>query len=152
MATFSAVTRQHVLQAIAEHDSRGPDDFLGVYGFTPSTSTFEHEGRTYDAPAVVGVAHRYATGRLATADEVTTGTDAILALLVRRGFDVPQLAAAPAAAPAARTRAPRAAKPATARPAAARRTPAPAVPERVAPVCPTCSMTLPATGVCDYCS
>ena len=33
VATFSSVTRQHILQAIAEHDTRGSEHFLGVYGF-----------------------------------------------------------------------------------------------------------------------
>ena len=35
MATFSSVSRQNVLQAIAEYDSRGDTGFLDVYGFEP---------------------------------------------------------------------------------------------------------------------
>ena len=99
MATFSSVSRQHVLQAIQEHDDRGADAFLGVYGFeaTPG-ETFSHEGRTYDARAVLAVAHRYATGRAATPEELRstpTGT-----LLARRGFEV----AGPAARATSATR------------------------------------------------
>lgn len=146
MATFSAVTRQHILQAIGEHDSRGRDDFLGVYGFTPDAGyALLHEGRTYEPRAIVGVAHRYATGRLAIADEVAV--DAASAVLRKRGFDVsePVVATrAPAARPARATRTATPRKTAT-------RTTTTAAPERVAPICPTCSMTLPATGVCDYC-
>ncbi len=151
MATFSAVTAQHILQAIAEHDSRGRDDFLGVYGFAPSGGVpLVHEGRTYDVTAVVGVAHRYATGRLATADEVGNLPGGAGALLRRRGFDVPEPEPAAPAPRASRASSPRTAAPRRA--AAPRKTPAAAAPERVEAICPTCSMTLPATGVCDYCS
>ena len=145
MATFSGVTRQHVLQAIAEYDSRGEESFLGVYGFGPSADTLEHEGRTYDAQALVGVAHRYATGRLATSDEVASSRSEAAALLRRRGFEVsgPVPVVAPRAAAAPRTR--------TA--AAPRKTPTSraAAPERVEAICPTCFTTLPATGICDNC-
>jgi hypothetical protein len=137
VATFSAVTRQHILQAIAEHDSRGADDFLGVYGFTPGSYPLVHEGRRYDSVAILGVAHRYATGRLASADEVGT---VATALLRKRGFEVDEPMSARRPAPAS---APRRA-PATRR--------APVTPERVDPVCPTCATVLPGTGICDYCS
>jgi hypothetical protein len=147
VATLSAVTRQHILQAMAEHDTRGAQDFLGVYGYTRTVSTFEHEGRTYPSVAIVGVAHRFATGRLASADEFHGGDAAVEALLRRRGFDLPAPAGAPAAAPAraraaAAPRAARATAPAKAR--AVQR-------EEVVRLCPTCSMALPATGICDYC-
>lgn len=149
MATFSAVTRQHILQAIAEYDERGADGFRGVYGFEPATGyPLLHEGRTYDSRAVLGVAHRYATGRLATADEFGDGMASAAALLRRRGFEVTEPAAPARAASTARaTRAPRAPKAASGT-ASTRRT---AAPEREAAICPTCSMALPATGVCDYC-
>ena len=39
MATFSSVSRQNVLQAIAEYDSRGDTGFLDVYGFEPFPAT-----------------------------------------------------------------------------------------------------------------
>ncbi|GHG50528.1 hypothetical protein GCM10011331_13250 [Flavimobilis marinus] len=140
MATFSSVTRQHILQAIAEYDDRGVESFLGVYGFTPSRGdTLVHEGKTYDSRAILGVAHRYATGRVATAEEFGGGKFGVADLLRKRGFEIAELvrtggAATPAKAP---------------RKAAAPRKPA--VPERVAPICPTCFMTLPGTGVCDNC-
>jgi hypothetical protein len=147
VATFSAVTRQHLLQAMAEHDTRGAEDFLGVYGYTgTSGSTFEHEGTRYPSLAVVGVAHRFATGRLPSADEFHGGDQAVEALLRRRGFELPEPTGS-RAAPAIRTRA--------AAPARARAT-TPAKPravqrEEVITLCPTCSMALPATGRCDYC-
>ena len=107
-----------------------------------------HEGRSYDSTAILGVAHRYATGRLATSDEVGGDPAGAALLLRKRGFVVTgpvavERVAGPSGPRARTTRSPaRAAAPAR-RPAAA--------PERVAPICPTCSMTLPATGVCDDC-
>lgn len=148
MATFSAVTRQHLLQAIAEHDARGTDDFLGVYGYAQASgSTFEHEGHRYPSLAVVGVAHRYATGRLPSVDEFHGGDAAVEALLRRRGFDLPEPVSTRAtAAPRTRTASPaRTRSAAPAKPRAVQR-------EEVITLCPTCSMALPATGVCDYCA
>lgn len=139
--------RQHVLQALAEYDSRGGDEFLAVYGFAPSPEyTLSHEGRTYDATAVLGVAHRFATGRLATPDEFRSGMQGAVAILRKRGFEVSEPAAAVRAAGVRAPRTPRtpAARTTTTRSTAAR---------EVAPaICPTCSMTLPATGICDTCS
>ncbi|ARK05088.1 hypothetical protein ACPCUX_03055 [Cellulosimicrobium sp. AB352] len=147
MATFSAVTRQHILQALADWDDRGRDAFLGVYGFTASPGTpLVHEDRVYDAQAILGVAHRYATGRVATAEEFRSSPVGVADLLRKRGFDVP--GAAPAA-PAPARRATAKAAPATRTP---RRTTArSAEPEKPPAVCPTCFTVLPATGICDEC-
>lgn len=147
MATFSSVSRQHLLQAIAEYDARGGEDFLQVYGFGPSRDyTLLHEGRTYDLRAVLGVAHRFATGRLATSAEFDGGAPGAVAILRKRGFEVTEPASM-STAQAAPTRAPRA--PRAARTPVARPTPVREAPPKI---CPTCSMTLPATGVCDYCA
>ena len=74
MATFTSVTRQNILQAIAEYDSRGADDFLGVYGYVASVGyELVHEGRSYDPKAILGVAHRYATGFLVPSHEFSGG-------------------------------------------------------------------------------
>lgn len=142
VATFSSVTRQHILQAIAEHDSRGSENFLGVYGFEASGGpTIVHEGTSYDCAAVIGVAHRYATGRTALAEEFDDGA---IKVVRNRGFDVvePGAARAPRRAPAPK-------RTAAAKPASTRR---PAEPERPTAMCPTCFMTLPATGICDNCA
>jgi len=151
VATFSSVTRQHVLQALAEYDARGSEEFLEVYGFEPSREhTLVHEGRSYDVKAVLGVAHRFATGRLATSDEVDSGLPGAVAILRRRGFEV--------SAPAARMMPAQASRPArTTTPRVPRATGTPtrrstAVREAPVAICPTCSMTLPATGICDDCS
>ncbi len=154
MATFSSVTQQHILQAIAEYDARGGQQFLDVYGFAPSDDhPLLHEGRSYDSRAVLGVAHRFATGRIATPEEVQSGFDSAVTILRRRGFTVREPSSAPRRTPAVTrtTRTPRATTP---RAPATSRTPTPAVrsAERTPAICPTCSMALPATGVCDNCS
>ncbi|MCB7137468.1 hypothetical protein [Cellulosimicrobium marinum] len=151
MATFSAVTRQHILSAIAEYDDRGAENFLGVYGFTRSVrEVLEHEGREYDAKAVLGVAHRHATGRVATADELAGGKVDAVTILRKRGFEASgPITAAPA--PAAATRRAAASSAARSTPRTRTTTRRAQEPERPAPVCPSCFMTLPATGVCDSC-
>ncbi len=150
VATFSAVTRQHVLQAIAEYDDRGAEAFLGVYGYERTApDSFEHEGRSYDSRAVLGVAHRYATGRVASPAETQGGRLDPALILRKHGFEVAGGAPVPATrrAPTTRTAAPRTA----AAPRATTSTRRATEDERPAPVCPTCFMTLPATGVCDTC-
>jgi hypothetical protein len=148
VATFSAVTRQHVLQAIAEYDSRDREDFLGVYGYEPSTDyTIQHNGRDYDSQAILGVAHRYATGRLAAAHEFSNGPSGMSAILRKRGFEVTEPTPPSRPAPAAPVRAAR-----TTTPRTRTTTTRPAVADRPVALCPTCSMVLPGTGVCDYCS
>lgn len=150
MATFSSVTKQHVLTALAEHDERGAEAFCALYGFTPSAdSTIVHEGRRYDTRAVLAVAHRHATGRLATPEEFRSSLQAAVGVLQRRGFEV----TGPTAARAATARAPRAASPRAPRAASSRPTARRSTTREDTPsICPTCSMALPATGVCDMCS
>ena len=144
MATFSSVTRLHVLQALAEYDARGMDEFLEVYGFTPSRDhTLLHEGRSYDARAILGVAHRFATGRLATSDEVSSGMQGAVAILRKRGFEVSEPASVSRAMPVRASRAARTPRTPAVRSVASREAPI--------AICPTCSMTLPATGICDEC-
>lgn len=147
VATFSAVTRQHILKALAEYDDRGKDAFLGVYGFQASPGgTLVHEDKAYDAKAVLGVAHRYATGRVAMAEELEGGKVDPVAILRKHGFEVAGAPKASAAAPKRAVRTPRAAAPK----AAPTRRPAPE--DRPLAICPTCFTALPATGVCDECA
>ncbi|WP_050758195.1 hypothetical protein [Xylanimonas cellulosilytica] len=150
MATLSAVTRPHLLTAIAEYDDRGKEAFIGVYGLQPSTTEeLVHEGRSYDAAVVVGVAHRYATGRVATSDELGKQADGVAALLRKHGFEVtpPQ----GAARTPARVTKPRATAPRTPR-ATTPRVSRSSADERPPVICPTCFTQLPATGTCDNCA
>ncbi|WP_233275950.1 hypothetical protein [Isoptericola variabilis] len=142
------MTRQHILRAIEEYDDRGRDAFLGVYGFTPAPgATLTHEGRTYDARAILGVAHRYATGRVATSEEFHDGAAGAAALLRKRGFHAS--GSEPAGATSSRTTT---ARRTSQRSASPRSAPRRAAAEEEPPaVCPTCFMALPATGVCDTC-
>lgn len=141
MATFSSVTARHVHAAMAEHDDRGAQAFLRLYGFTPTPgTTVTYEGKSYDATAILAVAHRYATGRAALPEEMGGGKVTVAALLSKRGFEVSGGGSTTTTARRAPQRAPR--------PATPRRT---QEPEKPTPVCPTCFMALPATGVCDSC-
>ncbi|HEY5853979.1 MAG TPA: hypothetical protein VIW24_07990 [Aldersonia sp.] len=159
MATFTSVTRENILQAIAEYDSRGADDFLGVYGYVPSDGyDLVHEGRSYDPKAILGVAHRYATGFLVPSGEFSSGDKGAAVILRKRGFEVtepvvaPRVVPAPAGSPRAASPRARADGTATKRKPAAKKPTRRAVAEPVVKLCPTCSMVLPNTGICDYCS
>lgn len=150
MATFSSLTRHHVLQAMEEHDARGADAFLAVHGFEPLTSyALVHEGHSYDLRAVIGVAHRFATGRLATAEEFASSMDGVVAILRRRGFEVTEPASVVRAAARKAVRAP--ARGTTTRSAGTRTTSTRGRAETPPAICPTCSMALPGTGICDDC-
>jgi hypothetical protein len=55
------ITRESVLEALAEFDEVGRDRFLQTYGFGPSREyILVVEGKEYDSKAIVGAAHRYA--------------------------------------------------------------------------------------------
>lgn len=138
------MTRQHILRAIEEHDDRGRDAFVGVYGFTPTPGhTFVHEERTYDSKAVLGVAHKYATGVPARAEDLVDAKCDDAAILRKHGF-VATAPASAAPAPARKQAAPRR-KTVSASPRKA------AVPEPELKICPTCFTALPGTGICDEC-
>ncbi len=58
--TISNLTRDSVLQAIAECDQLGSEVFRARYGFGSARSYFiEHNGSRYDSKAISGVAHKY---------------------------------------------------------------------------------------------
>ena len=144
MATFSSITSQHLLAALAEHDEHGEELFLATHGYTASPDAqILHFGRRYDARAVMAVAHRHATGRLATPEEFRSSLDQAITVLRRRGFEVTGRAAVVTSSSK------RSSARASAGTGAPRRKATP--PERPTAVCPTCSMALPATGVCDEC-
>ena len=85
MTDLGVITRGHVLAATAECDRLGKDEFLSRYGFGAAREyLLVLNGRDYDSKAIVGVAHRYATGHALEAGE-TTGAAKVLGDL---GFDV----------------------------------------------------------------
>src|SRR4051812_45451981 len=65
MGLADIVTRQPVLDAIAEFDRLGRDRFLEKYGFGRARSYWLlHSGRRYDSKAIIGAAHGYAWPRV----------------------------------------------------------------------------------------
>lgn len=86
---LSDITRSAVLQAIQEYDTLGKDAFLQRYGFKEARSyLLEHEGRTYDSKAVVGVAHKCTAGRPLKSSEFSGGDQHVGRLLRDLGFEV----------------------------------------------------------------
>ena len=85
MTDLGVITRGHVLAATAECDRLGKDEFLSQYGFGAAREfLLVLNGRDYDSKAIVGVAHRYATGRALESSEFS-GAAKVLGDL---GFDV----------------------------------------------------------------
>ncbi|UOZ09384.1 HNH endonuclease [Amycolatopsis sp. WQ 127309] len=87
--SISDVTRDAILQAIAEHD-RNPETFLQDHGFGPArTYMLVHEHREYDSKAIVGVAHGYLDDQDAlTAADFSGGLETVVKLLHDREFEV----------------------------------------------------------------
>ncbi len=89
--TLVEVTRDAVLAAIKEYDDGGRRTFLHKYGFGEAREyELLHDGRRYDSKAIVGVAHRYATGVALRSGEFTGGVQSVVRLLERLGFEVVQ--------------------------------------------------------------
>ena len=60
MAMYSDVTRESVMAAVRECDSKGRDRFLADYGYGRSRSYFLiADGREYDSKAILLAACRY---------------------------------------------------------------------------------------------
>lgn len=147
MPQFNLVTRIHVLSAIREHDQLGADEFRNKYGFGPDRDyVLRERGKTYDSKAILGVAHRYATGTAARSDEFSGGLDGAVKWLTDLDFTVVALDAE--GKPAAK----KSSTPRPAKPRPAKKPSRPTKPEPVIALCPTCFTQLPATGICDYCS
>jgi hypothetical protein len=168
---LSQVSRPDVIAAMAECDRLGSREFLSRYRFgRAKASTVWHDGHEYDSKALLGVALLHATGRPATKDDFRDGEGAATRLLADMGFDVvvdkdlieaedraaadralsgqAETVASPSKSTTVRKRA------ATKKPAAPKAVkkvgrPDPMIQHK--PVCPTCFMAIPATGVCDNC-
>ncbi|MFS8203265.1 HNH endonuclease (plasmid) [Streptomyces sp. CWNU-52B] len=84
-----AISRDGVLQAMAEYDQLGRDRFLSEYGYEPATGYFlVHEDRTYDSKAIAGVAHKFDQGRALKPDELSGGRSHAARWLARLGFHI----------------------------------------------------------------
>jgi putative restriction endonuclease len=83
------ITREAVLEAVAEHDQLGDRAFHTTYGFGPARRyVLNLDGRTYGSKAIAGAAHRYATGVPLLAAEFSGGEATLVARLTSLGFDV----------------------------------------------------------------
>jgi hypothetical protein len=137
MLDWTVVRPEHVCTAIGECDRIGSREFLARYRFGRADAyTLWHHGQEYDATAVLGVAYLHATGRAATADELTADPGAAAQVLSRLGFDVVVDEELAASTPTRTRTVPKARR---------------SAPEPEVKICPRCFMALPATGVCDTC-
>jgi putative restriction endonuclease len=83
------ITRDSVLAAVAECDELGRDAFVASYGFQRARKyVLLHDGKTYDSKALVGAAHRHATGDPLPAAAFGVGERTVVARLTALGFDV----------------------------------------------------------------
>jgi 5-methylcytosine-specific restriction protein A len=93
MAFTDIDSRQAVLDAVAEFDQIGREEFLKKYGYREAQRYFlEIDGKRYDSKAIVGVAHKYqfpAEGAL-TFDEFSGGESTVQRKLEKLGFHVVQ--------------------------------------------------------------
>ena len=89
MSRLAAVDAAHVRQAVHEYDELGADAFLRRHGFDKALQhVLWHEGKGYDSKAIVGVAHRYATGTPLRAADFSGGRDGAARHLWSLGFEV----------------------------------------------------------------
>ncbi|MFM1723921.1 hypothetical protein ABEU20_002494 [Rhodococcus sp. PAM 2766] len=86
---LSAVSRESVLDAVAEFDSLGQEEFLRRRGFKAAKNyRLVHGGRFYDSKAIVGVAHGYATGDFVDSTGFSGGLATVAGCLSELGFVV----------------------------------------------------------------
>lgn len=84
-----AITRQSVLNTLAEYDELGRETFLAKYGYSKArTYVLVHEGREYDAKAIAGVAHKWDHERALKPSEFSGGKAYAVTWLERLGFQV----------------------------------------------------------------
>jgi hypothetical protein len=89
MPPLHSIRRGDVIRTIAEYDRLGRDTFLSTHGFGNATEyVLMHEGYGYDSKAIVGVAHRYATGRELAQSDFNGDHDGAAKVLRDLGFVV----------------------------------------------------------------
>jgi hypothetical protein len=83
------VTAESVLAALTEYDQLGDRAFREHYGFRRARLYhIVHEGFRYDSKAIMGAAHKYATGRVLPSDEFSGGARTVGRRLSQLGFTV----------------------------------------------------------------
>ncbi|MGC7100378.1 YDG/SRA domain-containing protein [Amycolatopsis lurida] len=87
--SLADISRKDVLAAMSEYNDRGRDEFLSRYGFRASLRYVVVEsGSEYDSKALLGVAHKYATGTPLKAAEFSGGAATVVAKIKSLGFHV----------------------------------------------------------------
>jgi 5-methylcytosine-specific restriction enzyme A len=88
--SLADLTRDAVLDAIAECDRLGRDAFLATYGFRAARQyILVHGGKEYDSKAVAGVAHGYLPKEVAlTSNDFSGGEQAAAGKLRQLDFEV----------------------------------------------------------------
>lgn len=87
--SLADIEREHVLAAAVEYDELKKGKFRAKYGYKHARRYEVLIGEwAYDAPAIVGVAHRGAVGSVLTAAELSVDLRAVVARLVALGFEV----------------------------------------------------------------
>jgi 5-methylcytosine-specific restriction protein A len=94
--SLAEISRDAVLAAIAEYDELGRDRFLEVYGFGRARRyVVLHDDREYDSKALMGAAHRHATGQALRAAEFSGGVQTVVRRLGELEFDFRDLSISP---------------------------------------------------------
>lgn len=89
MGFWDPVTRSDVVRAMDEYDRLGQERFLSEHGFGPARAyILLHDGKSYDSKAVLGVAYKFATGRLLGPHDFNGGLQGAAAVLRSLGFEV----------------------------------------------------------------
>jgi hypothetical protein len=87
MITWSQVTRADVVRAIEEYDRFGPQAFFARHGFGPArTYLLCWNGPRYPSKAILGTAHKLATGQALGSDDFEGGKDGAAAVMRNMGF------------------------------------------------------------------
>lgn len=87
--SLTGITYQSVLEAMAEYDRLGQEEFLRKFGFGRARSYWlDHEGRRYDSKAIAGAAHGFATGRALRSGDFVGGDRTVKRRLEELGFRV----------------------------------------------------------------
>ena len=89
MPPLQSISRKDVTRSIAEYKRLGQGTFLSTHGFDRAHEyVLVHEGHSYDSVAIVGVAHRYASGQGAEGSEFAGGEEDAATVLRDLGFVV----------------------------------------------------------------
>jgi hypothetical protein len=88
-ASWARVARADVIRAMEEYDRLGQDRFLTEHGFGRATAyLLIYQQRSYDSKAILGVAHKFATGQPIGPHDFNGGTYGAAKVLRKLGFEV----------------------------------------------------------------